>query len=266
MIEQVTRHIYDLVPQWRGRHVDGVEFLSGGYSNDNYAFNIAGKRYVLRLPAVQQPFVDRAHEQHWYSRLPPQLSISPRVFDAKTGRMISAWVDGVLLIDAWPTLNQQQLLGYLGSLHGKMPEAGRDYDINALCQAYWQGVSPPQVAAVPAHLSASCHNDLNPWNVLVTSGGWITLDWEFVGRNDPLFDLVCLHQGLELPDETLIDLAVEYLRGDTGVTEHRLPRVLRSFWVRELGWATYQISHGNQRDEVREQAELAQSKLAQYPG
>ena len=264
MIELVTRHIYDLVPQWRGRPVDSVEFLAGGFSNDNYAFGIEGRRYVLRLPTVQQPFVDRIHEQQWYSRLPPKLSITPKAFDAKTGRMISEWVDGALLIDAWPNLNEQLLLEYLSTLHGKMPEAGRDYDINALCQDYWQGPPPVGAAAVPGRLSVSCHNDLNPWNVLVTSSGWITLDWEFVGRNDPLFDLVCLHQGLELPEATLPELAFAYLGNDAGAIERRLQRVLRSFWVRELGWATYQISHGNQRTEVHEQADLAQAKLAQY--
>ena len=126
MIELVTRHIYDLVPQWRGRPVNSVEFLAGGFSNDNYAFGIEGRRYVLRLPTVQQPFVDRIHEQQWYSRLPPKLSITPKAFDAKTGRMISEWVDGALLIDAWPNLNEQLLLEYLSTLHGKMPEAGRD--------------------------------------------------------------------------------------------------------------------------------------------
>ena len=34
---------------------------------------------------------------------------------------------------------------------------------------------------------------------MVTPDGWKTLDWEFFGLNDPLFDLVALHQGLELP-------------------------------------------------------------------
>ena len=48
---------------------------------------------------------------------------------------------------------------------------------------------------------AKADYDLNPWNVIVTEARWETIDWEFVGNHDPLFDLITLHQGLNLPAE-----------------------------------------------------------------
>ena len=70
--------------------------------------------------------------------------------------------------------------------------------------------------------------------MIVTEHGWVTLDWEFVGNNDPLFDLVALHQGLELPIESLTSLAHE-LTGE--LDSARLRSAFRAFWLREGGWA-----------------------------
>ena len=54
------------------------------------------------------------------------------------------------------------------------------------------------------------HNDLNPWNILCATDGWRTLDWEWVGTNDPLFDLVTLGLGVQVDHPTLVEMARDY--------------------------------------------------------
>jgi len=51
--------------------------------------------------------------------------------------------------------------------------------------------------------SVLCHNDLNPKNILFTSGGLKLIDWEFAGVNDRYFDLaaVCVEFGLDRQKE-----------------------------------------------------------------
>ena len=106
--------------------------------------------------------------------------------------------------------------------------------------------------------STTCHNDLNPWNVIVTEARWETIDWEFVGNHDPLFDLVTLHQGLNLPAEELFEMCPEL---DPKSTRTRIEANIKNYWLREGGWAKYQIQQGNNREEIRTQLENAQAKV-----
>ncbi len=108
----------------------------------------------------------------------------------------------------------------------------------------------------------TCHNDLNPWNIIVDAKGrWHTLDWEWVGLNDPVFDVVTLHQGLEI-DGGLRALVGDYLCVEQDQADQRAERAIEQFWQRELNWAKRQINTGNERAEVLEQAETAAVKLA----
>ena len=94
--------------------------------------------------------------------------------------------------------------------------------------------------------------------MIVSADNWKTLDWEFVGLNDPLFDLVALHQGLELVQENLFALAEQFLGQRE---EYRVLSNLRRFWSRELAWAEYQLSAGNKRAEIFQQRTTSQAKL-----
>lgn len=261
MIEaDFTRALGELMPDWDIKAVSDVEYLPGGYSNRNYAFTYADRRYVLRIPQGRQPFVDRTHEAAWYARLPPGVAPSPLALDTVSGVMLTPWVNGQLLVDAWPQLTAADLITYLLNLHAVIPEDHRAYDLQSLMASYQSDGQEIEAPAWQSHYLITCHNDLNPWNVLVTNDGWITLDWEFVGLNDPLFDLVSLHQGLQLPADELMAFASLY--ADKAELEMRLPKAERAFWLREYGWADYQISIGNAREEIRQQKDMAQAALS----
>jgi len=246
------------MPDWDVSAIEAVEYLPGGYSNANYTLTYRNKRYVLRLPGKAQPFVDREHEQAWYARMPRHVGVQPEALNTDTGEMLTPWVEGELLVDAWPKLNRGNLIDFLRGLHQSLPSDERHYDVSELSTAYWEDQPPPfRAPQLNPALAITCHNDLNPWNVLITDTGWITLDWEFVGRNDPLFDLVTLHQGLELPAEELPELAICYLDEEPANLANRLHAAHHSFWLRELGWAHYQLNVGNDREEIRAQKATA---------
>ena len=258
----LSAQIRALLPEWLQYSLHDFEFLSGGYSNENYAFSVdfgaSRKSYVLRLPKVQQPFVNRELEARWYDVLPDHIGVKPVALDTVSGAMITAKLDGQILAEVFAdNFAEQDLLNYVKTLHGSLPKIERHYDISELAKLY--GARAPEFDAL--HLGQSCHNDLNPWNIIVTEDGWRTIDWEFVGLNDPLFDLVALHQGLELPAIELGQLCYEFIGY---VDEDRLTNVHWAFWYREWAWADFQIRSGNLREEIVQQRIVAMKRLANF--
>ncbi len=45
-----------------------------------------------------------------------------------------------------------------------------------------------------------CHNDLHPGNIIVNSGFYSILDWEYASLGDPLVDIACAIEGFNLND------------------------------------------------------------------
>jgi len=173
--------------------------------------------------------------------------------------MITQWVEGPILADVFlERFVEEDLLPYVWGLHRVIPDITRTYDVEKLATMLSSNANTHKLESINAAQLVPCHNDLNPWNVIIGQEGWTTLDWEFVGLNDPLFDLIALHVGLELADTNLFKLADNFLGG---CSEQRFVSNLRRFWVRELTWADYQLSHGNLRDEIRHQQTVAYEKL-----
>ena len=260
--DAIIGRILALSPSWQHSELQDFEFLSGGFSNLNIAFNRVHQHktesYVLRIAGIPQPFVDRHHEDIWYQNLPEPPGIRPLALNRATGDMLSKRLSGEVLADVFSTrFNPEDLLHFTAGLHKALPDSGRAFCLADLLGDY--GVAPdPRLTPVEAKHSTTCHNDLNPWNILVTPEGWVTLDWEFVGSNDPLFDLVTLCLGLDLPQEDLASLSEAFLGGRD---MPRLKRNVLAFWKREWAWASFQIARGNERAEIRDQLLTSADRL-----
>jgi hypothetical protein len=265
LTDRLTHRIRELVPAWRALDQITFEFLPGGYSNENYRFAIGEARYVLRLPSRVRPFVDRAEEFAFYqNRKSSVLTADLIAFDVGSGAMISRFEPGDLLADAPPS--EPDLISYLQSLHAGLPASGRTYDPLKLSRQFLSvGGAPDFISSLAGRawkpeLVAPSHNDLNPWNVIVAGvDRWVTLDWEWFGDNDPLFDLVTLHQGLAMADDRLPVIAEGWQKGP--VAPARLEQCLAAFWLREFAWAWAERHHGNEREEIQIQIDTAMAKL-----
>ena len=282
--DELCALVHKLMPTWRDDRLDEFEYLSGGYSNFNVVFRRRHKtpdasgehdsRYVLRLPKREQPYVDRQAEAAWYGRLPNAIGPIPLALDVHSGQMITPWITGDLLVDVFPgSCCEADLVAYLQAMHAQLPDVAKHYHVPTLVPEFigldWPAdldrskfMTGVQSSASSSDVAVTCHNDLNPWNILVTPEGWQTLDWEFVGRNDPLFDLVALHQGLQLNISTLPALATAFL---PSCSSQRLTRAFAHFWLREWCWASYQLRRGNRRKEIVEQESEAKQQLLVLP-
>ncbi|MCZ6710949.1 MAG: phosphotransferase [Gammaproteobacteria bacterium] len=263
----ITR-VCRLMPEWLGEELSEFEYLPAGYSNDNYKFRRRGEHFVVRLPTGPRDPAGWRRERGFYQS--PGNIVVPEIvaFDVDAGAMISRWIKGPLMVDAAPS--HDRLVSYLKDLHNNLAATQRTYDPIARSlkdlATPGPGQPPSSIARLasasrwpPAHLSA-CHNDFNPWNVICAPNGWVTLDWESYGNNDPLFDLVTMHQGLNLDDDVLPDLCDELL--DAVVAPGRIEQVVIGFWVREYAWAFAESQRGNSRAELGEQMLRADEKLS----
>lgn len=276
-VDELCALIYQLMPAWDGDALGSFGYLSGGYSNANVVFSrgVEGKkrRYVLRIPQRPQPYVDRRAEVEWYRRMPAHVGVQPLALDVTMGTMLSPWCSGELLVEVYhQRFGEADLLNYLQQLHERLPVEPRQYHVPFLLEDFVghtdhqrlknDGPAQAFMADPDMQVARTCHNDLNPWNILVNDEGWTTLDWEFVGQNDPLFDLVGLHQGLELSLDSLPQMA-EVFAPDCSAD--RLLRAFAHFWLREGAWAKFQLSSGNTRREIVDQAAIADAHLSNLP-
>ncbi len=271
-----------LRPQWEAGGVGRVELLVGGYTNDNYALTYRDADYVLRLARPSPVVVDRAFEKRLLTG-PIALLTAPLVaYVLPEGHMLTRKVAGPLLVDKPP--DKAALAQYLARLHLRMPPLGRRYDLvqtigRDLRAAAQRGESPPAWFA-KEHESLSraalqirpCHNDLNPWNVIVSASDptrWCTLDWEFAGDNDPLFDLTCLAEGLgwslEETDE-LIDTYLELIESARTPTTSQRRTIRKAYFLREYAWALAQLAAGNRRPEIEAQLKRSEAALNDLRG
>lgn len=254
-----------LMPAWRLFDVVHFHYLSGGYSNENFRFTYESEAYVLRLPSRQRPFVNRAYEFSFYQQAHSVLIPELLAFDITSGAMLTRFEEGPLLTDTVTTV--EELTAYLHYLHAALPASDRQYDPIQLSREFLSaGRAPNWIRKLadrtwsPAN-GVPCHNDLNPWNIIVDAQGrWMTLDWESFGNNDPLFDLVALHQGLEMDDPSLIRLSDNWAQ--ESLESSRVEVCFNAFWLREYAWAYAERQHGNHRPEIDAQLLAATDKLA----
>jgi len=249
------------MPTWKAGRIETVTYLPGGYANDNYRFEYRGGAYALRI--ARHPGADRRAEARFL-----ELASAPEVvaFDLPGGHLLTRWIDGTLLADS--PVPPETAAAYVQALHAEIPTGVRRYDPRAAIRRDLAGAEKLTRNAVialdrldwtPAELRG-CHNDLNPWNVLRTERGWRTLDWEFAGDNDPLFDVLCLGRGLGYDDADMERLAAAYY-GTAGVAAIRVLDTRILFELREYAWAVRQVGLGNDRAEIRAQADTAARAL-----
>ena len=264
--DEVLAVARQLLPGWPADGECRVEYLPGGYSNRNYRLDIDGARYALRIVDGAGP---RPGERQYLA-----LAAAPDVvgYDAQAGHMLTRWIDGQILAASPPSAAEGGR--YLAELHAGIPSGVRRYDYQAEIESLLaNAVSPdPDVVSCFRRLAwtaserCGCHNDLNPWNVIRasrTEAGqprFRTLDWEFAGDNDRLFDLVGLGHGLQWTPAELLACAAAYAGTPTGrarplhATPRRLADTVCAYRIREYAWAAAQIGIGNDRPEIIEQA------------
>lgn len=257
-VDEILRVLERLLPDHA--RVTDIDYLTGGYSNQNYRIRIGRQSLVLRLcrrvpqdPDAEISYLTQPH--------------SPRLvaYDRSTGHMATLLVEGTPLFRE--PFSVEESACYLRQIHAVIPSGIRTHNPVAVCLDHFRksGVKNELREFVettrwrPRQVTG-CHNDLNPYNIIRTNAGSIvTLDWEFAGDNEKLFDLVNLSHGLGYSDEEFEECGALYMEHHYEMEYLVLTRLI--FLVREHSWALAQAAMGNDRKEVLAQAQEAESEF-----
>ena len=207
---------------WFGR-VDPLP-LAGGITNQNFAVEDRGRRYVVRVGNdILVHGVVRANELA-ASRAAHLAGLSPRVVHAEPGILVLDFIEGRTFTpeDIRNPANLERLVEIVRRCHRDIPQhlrgpaaifwvfqVVRDY-AHTLREANRLHVPLlPDLLARAARLEAAVgpievvfgHNDLLAANFIDDGHRLWLVDWEYAGFNSPLFDLGGLASNSEFSSE-----------------------------------------------------------------
>ena len=189
-----------------------IEPLGGGITNRNFLVDVAGQRFVLRIPGQETELlgIDRSAEAA-AARVAAVAGVGPEVeaFIEPEGYLVTRFVEGSPIP---PERMREEatiarVAAVLSTIHGAPPIPGR-FDAHRIVEDHLEkslhcGVSRPDdfewAHEVSARIEAArgpqplvpCHNDLLNANFIEAAARRevVIVDWEYAGMGDRFFDL-----------------------------------------------------------------------------
>ena len=246
-IKDVIDRVKELLPN--AQQVEVIQYLDGGWSNRNYRVRVDEIDTVMRL---KNPLSVPPDREYLYLENP----LAPKVlaYDHTSGDMVTGFVQGELLVNS--PISPRIAASYMLELHASIPIGIREYHVDPIIDSYLEGLRlSKELESIYQSLSwrpqsvCGCHNELNDWNVIKTSNGFCTLDWESAGDNDPIFDVVGLCYGLEFGDKDFAKCVNAY---DANVDPDHVRRTRVLYQIREHAWALESLASWERARRNRE--------------
>ena len=250
---------------WFGR-VDPLP-LAGGITNQNFAVEDRGRRYVVRVGNdILVHGVVRANELA-ASRAAHLAGLSPRVVHAEPGILVLDFIEGRTFTpeDIRNPANLERLVETVRRCHRDIPQhlrgpavmfwvfhVVRDY-AHTLREADSRHVPLlPDLLARAARLETAVgpievvfgHNDLLAANFIDDGNRLWLVDWEYAGFNSPLFDLGGLASNSEFsPEQAEQALSLYYGKPVDDQLRLRAAAMTAASLLRETMWSMVSEIH-----------------------
>ncbi|MEX1278905.1 MAG: choline/ethanolamine kinase family protein, partial [Chloroflexota bacterium] len=237
----------------------GIEPLTGGLTNVNYAVTVDGERMFVRVPGADTNVlaVDRMNELH-NTRAAAATGIGARVVHSlpEYGVIILEWIDGrTMSNEAFAERGMAaRVAPSLRRLHAG-PRFLHDFDMFRLTERYLRVVDERAIP-IPAGYrdrigrlpeleaalrtrplpSVPCHNDLLAENYLDDGNQLRIVDYEYSGNGDPTFELgnTCQELGWDAGRVEL--LCAAYF---SAATPALLARMRLNMIMSDVGWTLW---------------------------
>lgn len=203
-----------------------VRQVTGGMMNVSYlARDKDGKEYIIYIPGLHaNEMVDRELEKI-HQRVVYALGITSKniYFDIATGIKINEYIPGKSL-DHEAIFNLEKIANLLKKLHGATVLSTEDYqpferfentyEKEALGFVKNHGPLYDQIRAflfehknyLESQEKTLCHNDAQRSNIIKTpDDNYFLIDFEFMGNNDPIYDIATFGNGTVSEGRKLLD-------------------------------------------------------------
>ncbi|HEY0829615.1 MAG TPA: phosphotransferase [Candidatus Dormibacteraeota bacterium] len=246
------------VSLWRGRDVK-VAPLSGGLTNENYLVEVAGQRYVMRLPgrSTELLSIDRANEI-FNTKAAATTGVGPKVLEHVAGVdvMVLEFIPGATM--SAKTLQSRQMAARMAHSFHRLHAAPRflqDFNMFRLIETYLGIVDEhnvaipdgyrdwlPTVSQIERAVSAGalppapCHNDLLCENFIDDGAALRIVDYELSGNNDPCFDLGNTAQEAQFDQDLRAALCEAYFGS---LETQQLARMNLFALMSDVGWTLW---------------------------
>ncbi len=224
--------IIDLINKVLGEGSDIVSPLVGGMMNMSYIVkDKQGKKYVLYISTEQaNEMVNRPLEKE-HQRIVYSLGITSKnvYFDEEKGIKINEYIEGNS-IDKVSSFDYKKVAKMFKTLHSSPVLSREDYapfdrfeNIYEKESFMYQSEINPLYEELRRYLflhkdylqrqrKTLCHNDAQRSNIVQTpEGDYYFIDFEFMGNNDPIYDIACFGNGLVSEGRNLLN---EYCDGN----------------------------------------------------
>ncbi|SFB25456.1 MULTISPECIES: phosphocholine cytidylyltransferase/choline kinase family protein [unclassified Bacillus (in: firmicutes)] len=236
----------------------------GGMTNKNYKAAIAGEEYVVRVSGVGTDKMINRIEEKMNAEQASKLGINPEqlYFNEKTGLKIVRFIENAETLNpktAKRVDNIHSVVKILQQLHQSDIEMMNEFDT-------FQKLSHYELLAIEAGADffedyetvrndvfrlkrfydqlnvemTPCHNDTVPENFVKSSEEKLYLiDWEYAGKNDPLWDLAAfsLECGFSEAEEEL--LLNKYRNGQETIEDRQ--RILIAKIYQDFLWSVWTV-------------------------
>ncbi|HKM10082.1 MAG: phosphotransferase [Bacilli bacterium] len=207
--------------------------LVGGMMNESYIVEHNNKKYVLYISTKQaNEMVDRRRERI-DQKIFYELGITSKnvYFDEENGIKINEYIEGVS-IDHVSDFNYQKIAKLMHTLHDSKRLCQEDYlpfdrfneyesEANAFLPHQDEQFLKIRRALFSQkdYLSSQkkviCHNDAQRSNIIKTPNDeYFFIDFEFVGNNDPIYDIACFGNNSVQEGYQLLEAYFPHLTND----------------------------------------------------
>ena len=226
-----------LIKEILGKEAFIVSPLTGGMMNRSFIASYLNKKYVLYISTEQaNEMVDRQLEKDNQKIVSDLVITSKNVyFDVDKGKKVNEYIEGSSL-DKIDSFDYKKVATLLRTLHESKELSREDYQPFKRFIAYEEEANSfnPKMeenydllrktifdnrSFLESQPLALCHNDAQKSNILKSlDGNYYLIDFEFMGNNDPIYDIATFGNGLVLEGYNLL---VEYYNGDPSLEEKK---------------------------------------------
>ncbi len=241
-----NEEILNLLNKVLGNNAEIISPVLGGMMNISYLVKDKNdKKYILYIPTEQaNEMVDRKLEKE-HQRIVYELGITSKniYFDTETGIKINEFIEGQSL-DHIADFDYEKIAEIFRKLHNSIMLSREDYapftrfvDIYEK-EALSFNKEPSQLYSdlrnflfsqrdyLESQRLALCHNDSQRSNIVKTPDDkYYFIDFEFMGNNDPIYDIAAFGNGAVSEGRKLLDCYFNHDVSDDQIRRYYLWRI-----------------------------------------